>query len=317
MKSEQSWDNYWTETQNKSGQKFSAIKSELVERYWQNEITQLDKQFLQGNVIEIACGNGELLNQVIQLPNISKSQLYATDISLSALINVKERLNVEHRFISDAAKLPLENQQFSLIMSRYGSEYAGKEAFSEMLRIAAPTAQVMLLMHSVNGEIYQECKRNFDAINDTISSSFFPLTRDLFQSAFSVMKGADQGLYQQSASNFLSAKSRVEHHITQFGTNITAGFLPNILNQILDIHDRIEYYNSVELDNWLAKLELDIEAYKARMKSMLNAALSENDFDNLKRKFETEGFEIMVGKLLQNKQGRDDLGWVFTAKRTL
>lgn len=309
------WDSYWKNSENKQKEAVSAIKHPLVKEFWASALNQKCHLNSTSPILEIACGDGELVNTISSNALFKGRPLFASDISFSALLSIFQRNHKVALTVANSAAMPFSNNKFGLVISRYGAEYAGIGVIDEIIRISASNSKIILLMHSTNGEIFQECNNNKSALEALQKSAFIDATEQLFKSAFAVMNGADAGVYKLAVSRFLPTKNSVEAIISQYGNDVTASFISNFMNDVLNIHDRIEHYNPEDLFSWLNTIRTQTSDYSARMDSMLNAAICPEQMSNFVSKLRAANFSIEMCDYLMNFNNRKNLGWVLQAFR--
>ena len=81
------------------------------------------------------------------------------------------------------------------------------------------------------------------------------------------------------------------------------------------IHSKLPNYDAGEVLGWLSTMDAELEAYKGRMTSMLDAAVTHSTFDTLRGDLIAAGLTPTTAAPLIAKDGDLPLAWVLVARR--
>ena len=178
---ESDWSEYW-ENDSPKGEVFVTSQGEkhpALAEYWARTF---QGQARGTKIIDLASGAGSVF---ACLPEDHGHELFAADISDVALTLLRERFPSAHTVACSAAKVPLDDESFDLVVSQFGIEYAGVEAFAEAARLLAEGGRLVALCHISGGHIdagYQAQLREARVVEE---SDFIDIAKRLTTAAFS------------------------------------------------------------------------------------------------------------------------------------
>jgi SAM-dependent methyltransferase len=239
------------------------------------------------------------------------------DISPAAIAAVLKRHPEVEGCVADAASLPFQNASFDLVTSQFGLEYAGLSAFGEALRVTAVGGTLACVAHLSGGGIDRVYRRNVMAIRKFRESGFVRRAADLFRHGFAAVRGADREPYENAGRRMAPAVAAVESLLGEFGVTIADGTIGRIYEDVARIHERLPAHDPDEVMAWIDCLEPELAAYADRIRSVLDAALTQADIDALGTQILEAGFDEPVIETLRNDAESTAVGWTVRAQRRL
>ncbi|MCH8202667.1 MAG: methyltransferase domain-containing protein [Proteobacteria bacterium] len=153
------WSDYW-----RSGQlhactfDFPEDAREAIAARWRKEFSALPSG---ATILDVATGSGALIALAAEVAGPDR-HLSATGVDLAEIDQLKDTgLTASAEFDitflggTDAARLPFEDRQFTLVVSQFGLEYADFEsAMNEACRVAK--AKIVALMHAAESPVVRQ-----------------------------------------------------------------------------------------------------------------------------------------------------------------
>ncbi len=137
------WSDYWEKDGAAGGEVFVNAKGgrhPALAEFWLSRFADLAEG---ARVLDVASGAGSIY---AHLDPGHGFDLNATDIAPEALEALAKRIEGVSTEVSGAENLPYEDASFDLVVSQYGIEYAGSEAFSEAARLVRPGGSLATLV---------------------------------------------------------------------------------------------------------------------------------------------------------------------------
>ncbi len=309
-----SWDAYWEGTGEIAAYSAGGARHPGVLAFWGDFFNTISGQFDSPTILDIASGNGAVVEYALSVLK-GNCRIHCVDISESAIANIEKRFESVTGLVADARSIPLDSASFDVVTSQFGIEYAGLEAFDEAASLVADGGWLALLVHSREGQIFEQCTINLDAVTKVRESDFVGLAADMFAAGFQAVKGADREPYDRAAKKLAPAVQLIESVMTEYGEDVADVTVARLYSDVANIHSRIQYHDPDEVLSWLARMERELEAYAGRMASMCDAAMGEASFEQLCEKFEGQGFTMQTRGLLLPEDNEIPLAWAIIAKR--
>ncbi|MDG6096457.1 class I SAM-dependent methyltransferase [Alteromonas sp. ZYF713] len=308
------WDKYWSGVGGIGAFSDGGVSHPAITAYWQHFFRTLSTSPANGSlqVIDIAGGNGALIETAGQIYDDDQLAITSLDLSPAAIHQLTKRFPHVNGLVADANAIPLQDNSTDLVMSQFGIEYAGIDAIDEAIRVVNPGGNIALMMHCENGVIFHESKTNLTVIKRILDSHILPLSKSFFAARAELHGGGDRQRqsFQAQAQQFCVALGVLEHCMSEFGTGAAGGFVHKLYNDLANVHEAFGQYVLSEVQNWLSNVEVELEAYKGRMQAMLNAAMAEDEFDEVTEKFRSSEFTLTVADKLYSPESSHPLAWV-------
>ncbi|MBV1908708.1 MAG: methyltransferase domain-containing protein [Kangiellaceae bacterium] len=311
----ESWDTYWRGASSTDAFSSDGVNHPAIPAFWQYFFGLCNQDESVLKLIDIACGNGSVIECASQFFNHDKIQLSALDISAAAIKNLKQKFPFVKGIVSDANNIALDTESYDIVTSQFGVEYAGLSAILETSRLVTKGGKLGLLFHIRDGSIHQECEQNKNAINSVINSRFVPLALRLFKNGFAAMQGADRSAYESAARELAPAIKELESIMTEYGLHIAGDTVSRLYNDVDKIHKKIQHYNPDDVFAWLESMENELPDYLERMKSMVKSSLTIVNFETIKDELEKEGFVLEIADKFFAPNQKSPLAWVLIANK--
>jgi ubiquinone/menaquinone biosynthesis C-methylase UbiE len=306
-----SWSRYWA--QGGRDACFSGSDLAILQPLWRNFFSGLEPG---SRVLDLATGKGAVLQTaaIVSSAQDKKFELVGVDYA-----EIPANITQGFQLVGNVTleKLPFEGQSFDAVSSQFGFEYADQEqAFSEMMRVLAPSARFQMVIHMEQGAIASETRgrlNNLDALGG--KEGLIALVEKLAK--LEVKKGRDkavvtnihQELSKKAAEAFETVRQTIigaeaddaaKHLFTFLGTLWAkrAGFEPN------DV---------------LAKAQeagAELGAYQLRLQAMLEAAMSKEQIEGLAKLASEQGFTCEMSEVQSEASGAKSIAWCFSGNRT-
>lgn len=309
------WGAYWTGAQDTNAFTGGGVSHPLVASFWRSTLPEVLGSTDRAMVLDIASGSGAVVEILVQQPGIELSNITCVDLSKAAIAGLTERFAGLTGIVCDAKSIPLASGRFDLVTSQFGAEYAGKEAVSEAARLVAPGGSLVCLLHKRPGVIYEECDTALSAIRRTQQCNFVSLARQLFETGFAAVRGADRAPYEIAAAALNPAILELESLLEQHGEHVAGGTVARLYGDVARIHGRMPHYSPDEVLSWLDGMDFELEQYARRMASMCSAALDANSFADVCDTVKALGFALIRSDTLDATGSGHSLAWVLHASR--
>jgi ubiquinone/menaquinone biosynthesis C-methylase UbiE len=176
-----SWNNHWGNMSNAAAYDASATHVKTLNHFWRNRFNAISLE--RNKFLDIASGGGALLETLVRhdymLPE-QMSEFYSADLSYAALHSVKSKYPLSKVLQTDCGQLPFKNESFNFIVSQFGIEYCGLDAFKECSRVLRKDGKFIAVCHYQGGAIETECKRNLEVLHALDDIDFFAHARLAF-----------------------------------------------------------------------------------------------------------------------------------------
>lgn len=309
------WDNYWHSGPNDAAFDGRGSRHPIVLSFWDEYFGALKGQYETPRIIDIASGNGAIVDCAKIAFGGEPVDLTCLDVSSSAISLVEQLFPGVHGIVADARSIPLDSGGYDIATSQFGIEYAGLDAIDEVTRLIAPGGQLALLLHNRAGGIYRRCSTSLKALETLQEIMFFPYAITLFEEGFAAVRGADRKKYDAAGRQFQLVIRKVESIFDQHGRDVADGTIAKFLDDILKVHGRIQYCDPSEVLDWLNKMQSEVQAFAGRMASMCDVAIDATVFDELCERIRTQEFEILRSNPLTDPEDDVAYAWALVAAR--
>lgn len=310
-----SWDAFWQGTGDAGAFASGGVAHPAIKLFWSEFFRTVKADYAAPTLIDVAAGNGALVELALQVLGNDASAYTCVDVSSAAIENVQRRFPGVTGIVADAVSIPLDDQRFDIVMSQFGVEYAGLEAFGESVRLVAPGGQLALMLHIEHGSIHRECTDSLLAIERLQAADFVPLSINFFKAGFAAVGGADRAPYDAAGAKLAPAIDAAESIMAEYGEEVAGGTIARLYSDVGQIHSKLPNYDAGEVLGWLSTMDAELEAYKGRMTSMLDAAVTHSTFDTLRGDLIAAGLTPTTAAPLIAKDGDLPLAWVLVARR--
>lgn len=261
------WGSYWT-NESAAGEVFVGKDGNThpgIVAFWRQAFEQLPAQL---KIIDLASGAGSVFQH---LPKDHGAQLFAADISDEALELMKTRIPKVITNTCSADALPYQDAEFGMVVSQFGIEYAGDDAFTEAVRVLAPDGQLKMLCHIHDGHIDARNQKHLQHAQTIVSSNFILLARDLIQAIAS----DDQARISVASADFQTA----EQQLGAACRDLPEGIHLHLYQGFRQLFEQREQYADEDIFNWLHTMQSDVERNISRLEHMCDAASTQTDIE--------------------------------------
>jgi len=312
---EKSWDTYWRGTGDVSAFSSGGVSHPAIHSFWSDFFASLQTSSSELRIIDLATGNGAVIEVALGTSHIESSSITCVDISPAAIENVGRRFPGISGIVADALKIPLEDSGFELATSQFGVEYAGIDAIYEGARLLTSGGQLAMLLHIKNGSVYKECDDSLSAIQRLRDAKFIPNAIELFRTGFAAVRGADRATYDAAGRQLAPAIQEAEAIMVEYGEHVAGDTIARLYDDVGRIHSGLPRYEPDEVLGWLDTMKGELDDYSDRMSSMAHAAMDKDSFEQVCRKLGEDGFTMQRAEPL-TPEGQDlPLAWVLIATK--
>lgn len=311
-----SWNTYWRGTRHGAAYTGGDGTHPLVPGFWDETFAALQSRKAALRIVDVASGNGALVERA-RAAFGEAVQLTCIDISAAAVRSLVERFTGVQGIVADARTIPLASGAYDMVVSQFGIEYAGLDAVGEAARLAAPGAEIALLLHYRDGGIHRQCAAGLAAVRDVQDAEFLPLAIEMFEAGFAAIRGGDRGRFEAAARRMAPAVRTTESVIRRYGRQVADGTILRLYQDVKTMHDRMQHYDPGDVLDWLRGMQDELTAYAGRMASMCDAAIDEAQFDGLCEDLRQRGFQFRRRGPLVDPERDLPLAWSLVAVRAL
>jgi hypothetical protein len=307
------WNRYWAGAGAAGAYAAGGASHPAIDAFWGQFFDSIPDLGKDPRIVDLATGNGAMIERMIR-HDISAEAITCVDLSPAAIESVEKRFPGVRGVVADTGSPALPNGQFHLVTSQFGIEYGGESALSAASGLVAPSGVLAMLAHATDSLISRESAANLAAIEALRASDFIVLASRLFETGFAAVRGADRAPYDAAGAALSPAVRSVEAIIEQFGPAVAAGTIVRLYEDVARIHQGLPRYDPDEVLTWIDAMREEIDEYADRMRSMLSAAIDENQFRRYCGQLADQGFDLGRADALMAQAG-DRLAWVLVARK--
>ncbi len=332
----QNWGNYWQgRAGNSSGENpgdgfgealvgVGIEHNEKLGAFWTASFAGLDSG---AKILDMACGAGSVLRHA---HNSGFTELSGVDISDAAIKAVQAEFAAAKGIkgvkgiVAPVDKTGLAGGAYDMVVSQYGFEYAGSRrqvlaAATEMARLLNPNGQFTALCHIKGGGIEQEVHGHLNDIKTLAQSNFIPAAKAVFSAAFaaeSTPSPKTKKAYEDAVSGLTAPREKITGWIGlgQNGSSEIHKLGQHLYSGTIDLFNRRKAYSLADIIGWLDGMQGEIDAYKGRMHSMQQAALSAKDANNILAVFSRSGFEVEAPQKFYLTDDNKPAAWILKTR---
>ncbi len=310
-----SWDTYWEGAGTSSSFTGGGSSHPLVLSFWTEYFTAAADRFDDPAILDIASGNGAVVECAKAAFDGQLSSVTCLDISPSAIAMLEQRFPELRGVVADAAAMPFDAASFDIATSQFGIEYADAGAIDELCRVVKPGGNIALLLHHGEGMIHAQCAASRDAIGKMQQARFIPLCIQTFEAGYEMLRGGDKGHYQAEVKNLTPAIRAMEAIMSEYGRDVADSTIVRLYRDVRTMLQRIGHYEPAEVLDWFRRMDSEIDAYAGRMSSMCEAAIDAGGFESLQQKLIAHGFELLRSDTLVAPEHSLPLAWAVIAAK--
>ena len=301
--SKKGWSDYW-EKDSAEGEVFVDAQGErhpALAEFWRAHFESLPDR---ARVIDLASGAGSIY---AHLPEEHTFQLSAVDISDVALKALQERFPQVSTIVCSAEAIPLADESFDAVLTQFGAEYAGIEAFAEAARLVAPGGRFIGLCHIQDGYIDSDNRRQLAEAELVAEREFIDHATRMITAAYS----ADSVAIEKAQDAFVTATTPVGEGMRR----CKKGIHTYLYQGFRQLYERRREYDLADITGWLDAMRGELEINLDRLRCMCAAALSQSDVDDIKKVFEEQGLNDVNCTPFETPGNTLPVAWKLTAQR--
>lgn len=263
------WSDYWN-VEGKHGEVFvnkQGDKHRDLVDFWSRKFESVTEA---KTIIDLACGGGSIFSDISAA---NRFELFGLDISLQALSKLNQRISTVNCINSGLNPIAVQSGVFDFVVSQFGIEYAGPEAFFEAFRLLKSGGQYIGITHIKDGLIDNK---------NQISSQGVKLVNDIqfIELAIRLVKT----LYQDNESDFEKAAKEftaVEPLLAAYAQKYDYGVHAHLYKGAKELISRYQAYDEKQIIDWLQSMGDEVRKLDIRLRGMTQAALSKITMDSI------------------------------------
>ncbi len=278
----------------------------------------LDARLVRGHardVVDLASGGGEVAERVQRAAAGSgiTLNLVCVDIAEAALQRLAARLPGARTLVANVSTPPLPEQSQDLVVSQFGIEYAGREAFVAAGRLVRPGGALAAVVHHAGSGIHRECVDNESAAEAIIDAALLPAMHEYFERLGA--PGVTGPQRESSERRVRRAARSLEQVVRARGASGAGGALVSrLFKDCAQLFGRAEHYEPAEVLAWTDGMMAEVYAYRDRMRSMQSAALDGPAVEALADALRAGDMTVVRAEAMVTASG-DPVAWILEAER--
>ncbi len=302
--SDTGWSEYWEKDGAAGGEVFvsgQGGRHPALAEYWKAVFAGLSKG---ARILDVASGAGSIY---AHLDAEHGFDLHATDIAAEALDALSERIAGVTTTVAGADELPFEDRSFDLVVSQFGIEYAGSEAFAEAGRLVNTGGQIVALVHIEDGYVDSNNKAQLAEAEMLQKIEFVEHAIDLTNRAFS----GNKALTDHTEQAFVPLIRQVSEAIQRCPQGIHAYLLAGFKK----LYEGRRQYRKSDVVGWLEEMNKELSKTLDRLSRMRAAAMSSDDMAAIVASLEAHGLSYVLAEPFATEGHEKPIAWSLTGKR--
>lgn len=261
------WSDYWKHDGAEGEVFVNSIgeRPDYITEYWANVFRE---SAASHRVIDIASGAGSIYDGLSNKKQMSLS-LHATDLSEAALKILEKRINSASVYVCSSLELPFDDRSFDLVVSQFGLEYSGVEAFNEAARLVGPSGHLAILSHYRDGYIDQRNKSFLAGAKLALSSGYIETAIDLTKAIFTGSKAQVRKAEPPFIAAQLVLAKSFDIHPEGIHRHLYFGYR--------EMYMKVQNYHAQDIIDWLQAMKKDIKKNIQKVTKIREVSLTEDD----------------------------------------
>jgi len=310
------WDEFWAGSDDPAAA--DAVRASApgrgLSQFWRD---RFDRLMVGGarRLLDLACGAGAVTGQAARVAAARAQPLdcVCIDVSPAAATAAAQRARAEglHAFalVADAGRVPLEVGRFDLVVSQFGVEYAGSGALARAGGLVAPGGRLVIVAHLDGGPIQEECAANLAVLSELADQNLCALGAALFDALG--RPGAIGGPEDMAYRGAVQACART----VEQNPGPAAHYATRLVQDASTLLQRRDAYHRDDAAAWFTGQAEALSAYRERMRSMVEAALGDDEIDAVLNAWRSEGLEIIHAEAMAIEPNEPECAWRLEARR--
>ena len=300
---EAGWTDYWRK-EGVGGEVFVGPQNQRNEQLTGFWLPVLGGLGAGTRVLDIACGAGSVF---AALPADHDLLLHGSDVSGQALKLLKSRIEGVKVSQSSATQLNYPDHSMEMVVSQFGLEYAGLDAFSEAGRVVASGGQFAFLCHCEGGYVDKRTSSQLIGAQAARSSQFAFKAAQLVRAMFAL----EPNTVKRMAAEFQKSEVTMRNTLAKHPEGIHA----HLYHGFRKIYSNYKNYALADILKWLADVSAEVEMATARLTQMQNAMLSESRMAEALERLSNAGLSVNEPSSLQLDDHDAPLAWHLSGQR--
>lgn len=314
--SDEAWRDFWSGDNESSGAIGGAL-AVRIDAEWRARLAGCEVPS-KAVIVDIASGSGAALSNAvaaISRRSAGTCRFLALDISENALRSALRRVPDAHAAACRGDALPLATDGADIVVSQFGIEYAGVDAFAEAARILAPEGTFCSISHFKGGAIDAECAENSRLLNAVFQTKLFERAEKALAASFNRRaRNLSPAVGAIEEKLFAKAMKASANEIAAAPQSAARRSLERFVSDLDRLSVRRLAYRDADALGWISGMKLSLSAYRDRMASMQNAALGDQEIRRVAAIFEGAGNRRFEASPLALVDGAPPAAWIITAK---
>lgn len=314
----QHWDAFWRAREKAVAQEDAGAHDPAPVRYWEAFFQEAIERKPRARIMDIACGNGAVTAIAMAAAQDAGANvdMHCVDYSMSAVDELCKRFPEVEGVACDARKIPYQDGEFDIVVSQFGIEYAGPEAFAEAARLVATGGTVTALAHLADGAINRECADNLAVAVALREAQLMSLARDAFKAGFDLIAGKiSEPEFQEADKRLAPAVEVAKQILKDKGPLAAGGLLARLYRDIGHMYTRMQNYVPGEIFAWFDGMSDELVSYEGRMASMTRCALDAPGIQSIAAGIRSLGFTVEPPDTLSLAESGSPAAWILTATK--
>ncbi|MEP5765769.1 MAG: class I SAM-dependent methyltransferase [Halieaceae bacterium] len=283
--------------------------------HWRDLLRPLLSQRSEVNLLELACGNGELSELALQAAP-GKLSCVGVDLAMGALGSLRQRLPTVLAVAADLKQTPFADGSFELVVSQFGVEYAGLPGFQEAARLLRPGGDFAAVVHYRGGAIYRECATNLEVAQAIAAEQVLLKAREAFAAGFALNAGSGSvEAFKSAERSFAPAISFLEQTMQRTGRDVATGLVAQLYRDIAYMYQRMSAHAPEDVFSWIDGMASELEAYTGRMQAMLDASRDASEMESIAALMQAAGLKMESAQELKLGSRQEVAAWSLRARR--
>lgn len=298
-----SWTRYW-----RAGNQdtcFTASGSFSIEQTWREFFESLAAG---SAILDLATGNGTVALIAARVGEEKQRDFHISAVDQAdidpggSLKNPSSRLDsiefIPNTFLED---LPFTESRFDAVCSQFGFEYSDTaKAIPQIARVCKPGARLCLIIHAQSGEVERSSKSRLNRVKALIAGdSALELAKEIARLQLDASL-ANHARLQKLETRFWSKLRKSHKKLEGLARDDVALNSVNYLGTLMQDRRRIA---AVELDRLIRDLDGELHAYVVRLNTMIGAARSEQDMEEIIASLAANGFSNCRYEAIDDEKG--------------
>lgn len=301
------WEAYWGAASGRRAAVSGDAPGDLFDEIWRAFLANALSAREKLSLLDLACGAGVILDRALEIAGasagVNDARFVGLDYAGSAAAAVARKQTPKNAAITgvaaSAAELPFTNGAFDFVISQFGIEYAGMNAFDEAARTLAPGGAMQFIIHYRGGGIDHECTENARVLKAILQHGLLDVAMD-------AIRGPDHDdAIAKLKTVFALLKPCLE------GERVAAkDMLARLLGDVSQLVSRRKAYAPAEALGWCEAMRTEVVLYEGRMRAMTQSALDGAGVKDARARLASCGAKIATPEVLTPKGKTIPAAWL-------